>query len=141
VIVRATLLAITLAAAIGAAATAAQRPTVAGAWAFKTEPYPDRCVMTGELVVQPQRSKAGYVCKLTAYETCAAVKNTAKQSCVLSESNGAVTITSTLISTTYPDYLPDNFTLKLESAARMSGQLRSADTAPVIFYRGAGAIS
>jgi len=86
-------------------------------------------------------AKSGYICRLVAHEACPEITVTAQQTCRLTEERGAVTIKSRLERVTVPNYAPDNFALRMESAARMTGQLRSADIAPVTFFRGPGAIS
>ena len=132
-------------AALIAAAGAAPRPdpaaAVLGAWRFQTEPYASGCVMTGDLVVMRDANRKGFTCRLVAHEACPEIKITAQQVCTLAHAHGAITITSTIEHVTSPNYAPDNFALKLESASRMSGELRSADIAPVVFWRGPGATS
>jgi hypothetical protein len=127
---------------IGAASVAmASTPhAVDGAWSFKTATFQGDCVMTGRLIVKPS-AKGAHACELIAYQTCSAYKITTKQTCQLSEQNGAVTIKSKIVHSTSTGYAPDDFALKLESAARMTGELRSADIAKVVFYRGDEVIS
>ena len=137
---RAALLAAVLIGAASIATAAAAPHAVDGAWAFKTVPFQGDCVMTGRLVVKPT-VKGAHSCELIAYQTCSAYKITTKQTCQLSETNGAVTIKSKIVHSTSTGYAPDDFELKLESAARMTGELRSADIAKVTFYRGDEAIS
>lgn len=134
---RALLIPLALAAAV--AVTAAGKPSpVVGAWSFKTQPYDGGCVMVGDLSVSPSPKNGAYSCKLVAHETCQGMKITAHQICTLTEKSGKVAIKSTiaLLSDPSMSYAPDNFELKLENAARMTGELRSADIAPVLFYRG-----
>jgi hypothetical protein len=134
---RALLIPLTLAAAIAIAAAGKPSP-VTGAWSFKTQPYDGGCVMTGELSVSSAPRNGSYSCKLVARETCPDLKITAQQVCTLTEKNGKVAIKSSIALLSDPSmaYSPDNFELTLESAARMTGELRSADIAPVLFYRG-----
>ena len=126
--------------AAGAAPHPGASGGVRGAWQFQTAPYDGGCVMTGDLIVRGD-AKSGYICRLVAHEACPEITVTAQQTCRLTEERGAVTIKSRLERVTVPNYAPDNFALRMESAARMTGQLRSADIAPVTFFRGPGAIS
>jgi hypothetical protein len=139
-IARAALLALALCAGVSAA-IASSPNAVEGAWEFKTVPFQGDCVMTGRLIVRPRAGGASHACELVAYQTCTGLKITTKQTCSLSEQNGAVTIKSAIVHSTSAQYAPDDFALKLESPARMTGELRSADIASVVFYRGAEAIS
>ena len=129
---------------------AAPRDDVVGAWSFKTASFDGGCVMTGTLVVLPGDAQGHHVCRLTTMEVCPRIKGGAEESCDLTSADGAVTITSTITRGPAPPsgngpgpaYEPDNFTLKLETAARMSGKLHSGGGAgSVVFFRGPGAVS
>lgn len=138
---RLALLALALIAA-PAALAAGPKHSVTGAWSFKTEPYDGGCVMTGQLIVDRIRKGDAYACKLTAHETCPDVSISATQTCTLTEKNGNVRISSRIVKVEPAlGYTPDDFELTLESSARMIGELRSADIAPVMFYRGDTPIS
>ena len=128
-------------AALALMAAAKAPEPVDGAWNFKTASYDTGCVMTGHLMVSPSGAGKTHACKLTAYENCPGIKITTQQNCKLAETNGAIVITSTIVHSTSANYAPDDFSLKLESAARMTGELRSADIAPVVFYRSEDAVS
>jgi hypothetical protein len=138
---RAAFLALALTGAIAAIA-ATPREQLAGNWSFQTDIYDGHCRMTGQLYVKPSPRNGVFTCTLRATETCGGDKYSADQTCTLSEKTGAVTITSKIVKASVSNYFPDDFTLKVENASRMRGQLRSAGLiAPVLFFRGPDMLS
>lgn len=124
------------------ALAAGPKHSVTGAWSFKTQPYDGGCVMTGQMIVDQKRKGDAYACQIKAYETCPDISINAEQTCTLTEKNGKVLIKSTIVKVEPAlGYTPDDFELTLESSSRMIGELRSADIAPVMFYRGDAPIS
>jgi hypothetical protein len=124
------------------ALAAGPKHNVTGAWSFKTQQYDGGCVMTGQLTVERKAKGAAHVCKITAHETCPGISIKADQNCTLTERDGKVRIASTIVKVEPAlGYTPDDFELRLESSSRMIGELRSADVAPVMFYRGDTPIS
>ncbi len=138
---RAAFLALALMGALAAIA-ATPREQLAGNWSFRTSVYDNNCQMTGTVFVRPNARNGVFTCTLRAVEACGKDKYTAEETCTLTEKNGAVTITSKIVKASVPNYYPDDFTLKVENASRMRGQLRSAGLiAPVLFFRGPDIVS
>ncbi len=142
------------AAAAALAATSASAQTtppsgedidVSGDWSFRTtEPYNFGCRMTGDVRLTPTADPNVFDCSMVAKENCPALGFfTATQSCVAEQDAGALLITSEVlhVEPNTGNYLPDNFSLIIESPIRMNGDLVSAVVTPATFFRGVGPIS
>jgi hypothetical protein len=121
---------------------------VLGAWTFQTRPYRNgTCLMTGTMNLSPHPEPGQYTCELTAVEVCSAWgRSVVRQSCQARRFGDQVSIRSQIeemLETKIEDmiYMPDNFTLTIESADRMFGALVSAVTAPAEFRRANDGIS
>jgi hypothetical protein len=121
---------------------------VLGTWSFQTKPYRQcQCVMTGKMSLTPHPDEGLYNCELTAVEMCTMWgRSVVRQSCEARRSGDQVSIRSTIeemLETKAPDliYVPDNFSLTVQSHDRMFGALVSAVTAPVEFRRANDGIS
>jgi hypothetical protein len=97
-----------------------------GAWSFKTQPYAGGCVLT---------------CRFDAVETCPNRTAKATQTCTVRRTGNAVKITSKVVRTDSPSYVPDNFEVELTSPNEMRGGMQSFNSAPVVFRRRMQAIS
>lgn len=131
----------------GAAAASPQKPKprpdpVVGVWEFKTEPYGGGCVMSGRMTIRPAVGGAPHTCTFVAYENCPDVKVRADQTCTATKVGDKLSIKATIIKVEpQVSYAPDDWELTVIDAGRMRGELRSADIAPVIFYRGEALVS
>jgi hypothetical protein len=145
-------LVIALAAGLPAAANkgkgSADKSDVLGNWSFQTRPYREgQCIMTGTMYLSPHPDEGLYNCELTAVEMCSMWgRSVVRQSCEARRFGDQVSIRSTIeemIETKAPEmlYVPDNFTLTIQSPERMFGVLVSAVTAPVEFRRANDGIS
>lgn len=121
---------------------------VLGNWSFQTRPYREgQCVMTGTMNLSPHPDEGLYTCEITAVEMCTMWgRSVVRQSCQARRFGDQVSVRSTIeemIETKAPDmiYVPDNFTLTVQSHERMFGALVSAVTAPVEFRRANDGIS
>jgi len=121
---------------------------VLGSWSFQTKPYREgQCVMTGTMNLSPHPDEGLYTCELTAVEMCSMWgRSVVRQSCEARRFGDQVSIRSTIeemLETKMPEmyYVPDNFTLTIQSHERMFGALVSAVTAPVEFRRANDGIS
>ena len=121
---------------------------VLGNWSFQTRPYREgQCVMTGTMNLSPHPDEGLYTCEITAVEMCTMWgRSVVRQSCQARRFGDQVSVRSTIeemIETKAPDmvYVPDNFTLTIQSHERMFGALASAVTAPVEFRRANDGIS
>jgi hypothetical protein len=121
---------------------------VLGNWSFQTRPYREgQCVMTGTMNLSPHPDEGLYTCEITAVEMCTMWgRSVVRQSCQARRFGDQVSVRSTIdeiIETEAPDmvYVPDNFTLTIQSHERMFGALVSAVTAPVEFRRANDGIS
>ena len=121
---------------------------VLGNWSFQTKPYREgQCVMTGTMNLSPPQDEGLYTCEITAVEMCTMWgRSVVRQSCEARRFGDQVSVRSTIeemIETKAPDmvYVPDNFTLTIQSHERMFGALVSAVTAPVEFRRANDGIS
>jgi hypothetical protein len=121
---------------------------VLGNWSFQTRPYREgQCVMTGTMHLSPHPDDGLYACEITAVEMCSQWgRSVVRQSCEARRFGDQVSVRSTIeemIETKMPDalYVPDNFTLTIQSRERMFGALVSAVTAPVEFRRANDGIS
>jgi hypothetical protein len=111
-----------------------------GAWSFKTQPYAGGCVLSGQMrITQP--SAGPLSCRFNAVETCPGRVSKATQTCAVSRTGNAVKITSKVVHTDSPSYVPDNFEVELTSPTEMRGMMRSFNSAPVVFRRSEQAIS
>jgi hypothetical protein len=146
------LLFLALAAGLPASAVKGKQDTdksdVLGNWSFQTRPYREgQCVMTGTMNLSPHPDEGLYSCELTAVEMCSMWgRSVVRQSCEARRFGDQVSIRSTIeemLETKAPDmlYVPDNFTLTIQSHERMFGALVSAVTAPVEFRRANDGIS
>lgn len=146
------LLFIALAAGLPAGAVKGKGETdksdVLGNWSFQTKPYrKGQCVMTGTMNLSPHPDEGLYTCEITAVEMCSMWgRSVVRQSCEARRFGNQVSVRSTIeemIETKAPDmlYVPDNFTLTIQSDERMFGALVSAVTAPVEFRRANDGIS
>jgi hypothetical protein len=146
------LLFLTLAASLPASAVKGKTDTdksdVLGNWSFQTRPYRDgQCVMTGTMNLSPHPDEGRYSCEITAVEMCTMWgRSVVRQSCDARRFGNQVSVRSTIeemIESKAPDllYVPDNFTLTIQSHERMFGALVSAVTAPVEFRRANDGIS
>jgi hypothetical protein len=121
---------------------------VLGNWSFQTRPYRDgQCVMTGTMSLSPHKEEGRYTCELTAVEMCSMWgRSVVRQSCEAKRFGDQVSVRSTIeemLESKMPEmvYVPDNFTLTVQSSKRMFGALVSAVTAPVEFRRANDGIS
>lgn len=121
---------------------------VLGAWTFQTRPYRNgTCLMTGTMNLSPHPEAGQYMCELTAVEVCSAWgRSVVRQSCQARRFGNQVSIRSQIEEMLEAKvegliYMPDNFTLTIESADRMFGALVSAVTAPAEFRRANDGIS
>ncbi|MBU6372536.1 MAG: hypothetical protein KJS97_07360 [Alphaproteobacteria bacterium] len=139
--------ALALAVAVGSGAAAAKPARavdpVLGGWVFETAVYKGSCRMKGEMSIRPAPQPNRYTCSFVATETCEGLKVRADQSCTAVKEGKTLTIKATILKLTPPDilYTPDDWSLTIVDSSKMIGELRSADIAPVTFYRGMGAIS
>ncbi len=132
-----------------AAAGADPDPTdVLGTWSFQTKPYRNgQCLMTGTMYLSPHPEEGQYNCELTAVEVCSAWgRSVVRQSCQARRFGNQVSIRSQIEEMLESKvegliYVPDNFTLTVQSADRMFGALVSAVTAPAEFRRANEGIS
>src|SRR3990167_2666642 len=138
------LLFLALAAGLPASAVKGKTDTdksdVLGSWSFQTRPYREgQCVMTGTMNLSPHPDEGRYSCEITAVEMCTMWgRSVVRQSCEATRFGDQVSIRSSIeemIESKAPDllYVPDNFTLTIQSHERMFGALVSAVTAPVEF--------
>jgi hypothetical protein len=121
---------------------------VLGAWTFQTRPYRNGiCLMTGTMNLSPHPEAGQYNCELTAVEVCSTWgRSVVRQSCQARRFGDQVSIRSQIEEMLEAKvegltYMPDNFTLTIESADRMFGALVSAITAPAEFRRANDGIS
>ncbi len=121
---------------------------VLGSWSFQTRPYRGgACVMTGTMHLSPHPDTGVYDCELIAVEMCSMWgRSVVRQSCEARRFGNQLSVRSTIeemMETKVEGliYVPDNFTLTIQSADRMFGALVSAVTAPVEFRRAEDGIS
>lgn len=121
---------------------------VLGTWTFQTRPYRNgQCLMTGTMNLSPHPEPDQYACELTAVEVCSLWgRSVVRQSCQARRFGDQVSIRSQIEEMLESKvegliYMPDNFTLTIESADRMFGALVSAVTAPAEFRRANDGIS
>jgi hypothetical protein len=121
---------------------------VLGTWTFQTRPYRNgQCLMTGTMNLSPHPELGQYACELTAVEVCSTWgRSVVRQSCQARRFGDQVSIRSQIEAMLESKveglvYMPDNFTLTIESADRMFGALVSAVTAPAEFRRANDGIS
>lgn len=128
--------------------TDTDKSDVLGSWSFQTRPYREgTCVMTGTMSLSPHPDAGLYNCELTAVEMCSMWgRSVVRQSCEARRFGDQVSIRSQIeefLESKNPEmlYVPDNFTLTIQSPERMFGALVSAATAPVEFRRANDGIS
>jgi len=121
---------------------------VLGTWTFQTRPYRNgQCLMTGMMNLSPHPEPGQYACEITAVEVCSIWgRSVVRQSCQARRFGDQVSIRSQIEEMLESKveglvYMPDNFTLTIESADRMFGALVSAVTAPAEFRRANDGIS
>ena len=121
---------------------------VLGTWSFQTKPYRQgECVMTGTMNLSPHPEDGEYTCELTAVEMCSMWgRSVVRQSCAAKRFGNQMSIRSRIEEMLESKvegliYVPDNFTLTVQSEDRMFGALVSAVTAPVEFRRANDGIS
>ncbi len=126
----------------------ADKTDVLGSWSFQTKPYRGgECVMTGTMHLTPHADAGRYACELTAVEMCTMWgRSVVRQSCDVRRFGDQVSVRSTIEEMLESKaeglvYVPDNFTLTIQSSTRMFGALVSAVTAPVEFRRANDGIS
>ncbi|KCZ90831.1 hypothetical protein [Hyphomonas johnsonii] len=126
----------------------ADKADVLGTWSFQTRPYRGgECLMTGTMNLSPNPEPGVYSCELTAVEVCSMWgRSVVRQSCQARRFGNQVSIRSQIeemLESKFEGlvYVPDNFTLTIESADRMFGALVSAVTAPAEFRRANDGIS
>jgi hypothetical protein len=124
------------------AATATAQPArpaqsnISGAWTFQTQTYADGCKMYGEMNIQPA-ANGKHICTFKTEEHCPDVVAKAQETCTAQRTGDSVKIESVVKSVTPQiGYDPDDFELKIENSAHMTGLMRSFHSAPVEFYRG-----
>lgn len=128
------------------AQTRTARPSadpILGAWRFETENYTPSCKMSGDMVIRPTKTRDRFTCTFVARERCGrTIDVVAEQTCTITRTGTAVSITASIVKVT-PDvsYAPDNWELTFVNASRMTGELRSAAVAPVVFMRAQTPIS
>ncbi len=111
-----------------------------GAWSFKTPPYAGGCVLSGQMrITQPNAGPLS--CRFNAVETCANRTAKATQTCTVLRTGNGVKITSKVVRTDSPSYVPDNFEVELTAPDEMRGMMKSFNSAPVVFRRSVQAIS
>ena len=121
---------------------------VLGTWSFQTKPYRNgECMMSGTMYLSPHPDEGQYSCELTAVEVCSMWgRSVVRQSCKARRFGDQISIRSQIEEMLEAKvegliYVPDNFTLTIQSADRMFGALVSAVTAPAEFRRANDGIS
>jgi hypothetical protein len=114
---------------------------ITGAWTFLTQTYSNGCRMSGQMAIKASPS-GKHACTFATEEKCNDIIVRAKESCEAVRDGGALTITSKVISVNpQVGYDQDNFELTIQNGARMTGMMRSFNSAPVEFFRGDAPIS
>lgn len=118
-------------------------PDITGQWTFQTSPYGLDCSMKGGMTIAPTKVEGVFSCSLLAEETCNGETWQARQSCVVMRRDDGVYVQSRVeaVAGNPGNYMPDNFLLPVITSDKMTGELRSASIAPVVFKRADGAIS
>lgn len=121
---------------------------ILGTWSFQTKPYRQgSCLMTGTMHLSPHEDRGLFNCELTAVEMCSMWgRSVVRQSCEARRFGNQVSIRSTVEEMLESKaegltYMPDNFTLTIQSSKRMFGALVSAVTAPAEFLRSNDGVS
>jgi hypothetical protein len=115
---------------------AAGPANIAGNWTFQTQTYSNGCKMYGQMVIAPNAT-GRHVCTFKTEEHCPDVVAKAQETCTATRAGAALTIKSQVKSVSPAiGYDPDDFELKIENSARMTGMMRSFNSAPVEFFRG-----
>lgn len=119
---------------------------ISGSWRFETAPYhAGTCQLTG--VMRLASRADGYVCELTAVETCEGLgRSVVEQACDARRTGDQLAIVSTIRETLESKgegfrYYPDNFALNIDSSDQMHGALVSAVSAPAVFRRTSDGVS
>ncbi len=142
------LLALAAIAIVCAAPAVAQKPAagaknanIGGAWNFLTQTYSTGCRMSGVMSIKPSNTGT-YACTFQTQEKCNDITVYPKETCEAVRDGGKLTITSKVISVTpQVGYDQDNFELTIQNGARMTGMMRSFNSAPVEFFRGDAPVS
>ena len=121
---------------------------VLGTWSFQTKPYRQgECLMSGTMYLAPHPEEGQYHCELTAVEVCSMWgRSVVRQSCKARRFGDQLSVRSEIEEMLESKvegliYVPDNFTLTIQSSDRMFGALVSAVTAPAEFRRANDGIS
>lgn len=138
----------TLLAATVPTAEATDPADVLGSWTFQTKPYREgQCLMTGTMNLSEHPEPGLYTCELTAVEVCSMWgRSVVLQTCQARRFGNQVSIRSEIEQMLEKKfeglfYVPDNFSLTVQSPNLMYGALVSAATAPVQFRRSQEGIS
>lgn len=123
------------------AATGSKTAVITGPWSFITQTYANGCRMSGQMQMVADRA-GRLTCTFTTEERCPDIVVNAKETCQAVRKDGALTITSKVVSVTpQVGYDSDDFELTIQNGARMTGMMRSFNSAPVEFFRGDAPIS
>ncbi len=117
--------AFTLIAVTGAASAQPPPPDpLAGVWRIETGRFYGDCRIDGAMTISPTSARTAFACRFTTRQSCPGERDaTSEQTCLVSRAGDRITITSHLIRTNAPGYVPDHWRLRYESATRMSGHL------------------
>jgi hypothetical protein len=122
-------------------AAGAKNANIAGAWNFLTQTYSNGCRMSGVMAIKPSTT-GKYSCTFQTQEKCNDITVHAKESCEAVRDGGKLTIASKVLSVDpQVGYDQDNFELTIQNGARMTGMMRSFNSAPVEFFRGDAPVS
>jgi hypothetical protein len=134
-------LALALPAAAQKPAASSKSANIGGAWNFVTQSYANGCRMSGVMMIR-QSNTGKYSCTFQTEEKCPDITVRAKEACEAVRDGGALKITSKVTSVEpQVGYDPDNFELTIQNGARMTGMMRSFNSAPVEFFRGDAPVS
>lgn len=122
-------------------AAGAKSANISGAWNFLTQTYSNGCRMSGVMAIKPSTT-GKYACTFQTQEKCNDITVHAKETCDAVRDGGKLTITSTVKSVDpQVGYDPDHFELTIQNGARMTGMMRSFNSAPAEFFRGDAPVS
>jgi hypothetical protein len=112
-------------------------PSLAGHWIFETDAATaNECIITGTAVLSQTDARGGYSVRLNAFERCRnGASWRAVQRCTARQTAAAMHIDCEIVEATPPNYAPDDFLLRIESAGRMDGSLISSWNAPTRWRR------
>jgi hypothetical protein len=103
---------------------AAAPDPVLGNWRIKTGSFYGGCTITGAIAIRATATANRYTCRFNTRQACPGARDaTSEQTCTVTRSGDQVTISSTLVSTNAPGYVPDNWRLKVIDASRLEGDL------------------